>query len=1109
MNETQKKILQHQNPVTLISASAGSGKTSIMIDKIFGLLVNDNVDCENLMVVTFTDLAANEMKERLILRLQKVLNTNPSEEMTMKILNILDKIKTSSIDTIDGFCAKNIKKYFYRLNLNPNIDIVIGASKEYLIDLAFNESLDQFDKEKMNVIVDIFVKTTRNYDNLKKAVQECYNFANIQPNPKDWLDNACNGYKEDVNTSAAVKYIKAKIQQYCYDFLAKITRLDNFTSNSNVQNTAQYLIDICKNIIKANDYQKSYNLALQMWDYNFIGVRNLSEDDKQTYLTIHNLVKTLKDNIAEIKSLKTYEENSANNAKIVTYLNYFIEFVELFAQKYSALKDENDVLDFLDLERTMLQLLEIEEVKNELQNQYQYVFVDEYQDINPLQDKIISEILGNNKLFMVGDLKQSIYGFRLSEPKLFLEKCENTSCDDLFKMNYNFRSCPNILNFVDEIFSTLMTKNIADIDYKLDNTFDPQRLDYPEDKESVKLFVCSDEKQPNEFVSEDVYSVETAEFETIEDNNLQSQVVVQQIQSLIGQPFYDGSLKSIRNYTYDDIVILYRSSSELLTDLIDALTKHNIPINYDNKFYLNESESIRLLLDILKVIANVGDDISFATFFGSVLADNITFDELAKIKKSSETKTFYDALINYNFDDDLNKKITTGFENIAYLQKCALTMNISQLIYHILYKKRLYIDIIATPNGKQELSSIMQFLNNITSLENDLSVLQFLDNIQSNITKDNVSKVSTGVGGVNILTIHGSKGLEYPVVILFNISSKFGYMTKKNELYFNKDYGIGIKYFDQDSRETYETYNRYYLSKLSEENMYKEELRLLYVACTRAKNKLIMTGVADLYKESIFVEENKSYLDGILSVFKSRIETNDLKDNFDFENIQISFVNKDNFNLLEQEQNRSELIDEKNIQDNLSFEYPNEKTKISVKNNVTAITKMINDEHNILPKYLVQKENLDLSSDEISKLGTQYHEEFEKFDFGDQLTIKNGALDSKLLTLAYKKISELAKGCIATKKEAQFMMSVPYNEIFTQSDITDKVLVQGVVDLIIIFDDHIDIVDYKYSSLNSESLKQKYSTQLDMYKLATQKAFHKKVMNCYIYSIKSAELIQI
>ena len=169
------------------------------------------------------------------------------------------------------------------------------------------------------------------------------------------------------------------------------------------------------------------------------------------------LVKTLKDNLKKIQNLGSFEENSVNNKDIIEYLNCFVEFVKLFEQNYTKIKNENNVLDFTDLERIMLQLLQIEEVKNELNNQYQYIFVDEYQDINPLQDKIISEILGANNIFMVGDLKQSIYRFRLSEPKLFLAKCENTTNDNLFKMNFNFRSCPNILNFVDEVFSHIMT----------------------------------------------------------------------------------------------------------------------------------------------------------------------------------------------------------------------------------------------------------------------------------------------------------------------------------------------------------------------------------------------------------------------------------------------------------------------------------------------------------------------------------------------------------------------------------------------------------------------------------------------------------------------------
>lgn len=1108
MNEIQQKILQHKNPVTLISASAGSGKTTIMIEKIYELLVERNVDPENLAVVTFTELAANEMRERLVLRLKTYLEKSKDEDTNVRILDILDKIKTASIDTIDGFCTKTIRKYFYRLDINPNIDIVTDVSKEYLIDSAFNRALEQFDKNKMNILVDIFVKTSRNYDSLKKYVIQCNNFANIQPNPDEWLNSACNEYKQSADSSIAVKYINAKIHKYCFDFLANITKLNDYTSNQKVISTVQSIIDLCKNIIKTNDYKSSYNAIFQFWAHDFTGVK-IKEEDKQIYNTIAGLVKTLKDNLKKIQNLGSFEENSVNNKDIIEYLNCFVDFVKLFEQNYTKIKNENNVLDFTDLERIMLQLLQIEEVKNELNNQYQYIFVDEYQDINPLQDKIICEILGANNIFMVGDLKQSIYRFRLSEPKLFLAKCENTTNENLFKMNFNFRSCPNILNFVDEVFSNIMTKNVADIDYKADGHFDPQRHDYPIDDDAVKIFVCNKEDKKESEILQSVYSVENAERENADNAlNLQNEVVLEQIKQLIGQTFYDGSLKTTRNLTYSDIAILYHSKNDNLYKLIETLIENNIPINYERKFTLKESESARLILDILKVIANVGDDISFATFFSTKLANNLSYDEMANIKKSSDSKTFYDALVNYSADDEITKKINLGFENITYLQKCALTMNVSQLICHFLYTKQLYVDIITTPNGPNEINDLMQFLNSITSMENDLSIVQFLNSIDSNITKENKTITSTGTNGLNIMTIHKSKGLEYPVVILFDISQNFNF-SKQDELYFDKNGGIGIKYYNQATRQISETYTHFYLKQLNEEDAYKEELRMLYVACTRAKNKLILTGEIDFENKDIFRSEAKNYLDSILSVYKSKIEATPWTNGFDFKNVKILFVKDKEFEQDSVIQNTT-VIAYKDAQKNIDFSYPNnEKTKISVKNNVTAITKLVNDEHNIVPIYLNQNENLYLSTDEVSNLGTLYHEALEKMTFCNQSDFNSKNLDINLLKMAYEKLSFLTTNCIEIKKEAQFMMSLPYNEIFVQSNITDKVLVQGVVDLIVFFDDHIDIVDYKYSSLSSDSLKQKYFTQLNLYKIATQKAYNKKVSNCYIYSIKTGELIKI
>ena len=321
--------------------------------------------------------------------------------------------------------------------------------------------------------------------------------------------------------------------------------------------------------------------------------------------------------------------------------------------------------------------------------------------------------------------------------------------------------------------------------------------------------------------------------------------------------------------------------------------------------------------------------------------------------------------------------------------------------------------------------------------------------------------------------------------------------------------GVGMQYFDLSARKRQESPTRYAIKLKNREKAYKEELRLLYVATTRAKNKLIITGCCSEKKLRNQTLSKDNYINLILSAYYDQLNTNSLIDDYDFTNCHISIINDitqlDNVNTT----STKLLSDDSSINSNINFVYPYlQETNISIKNNVTALSRTLNDEYNIVPVKLNLNENLQATTNDLAQIGTMYHSALSSIDYSCPYVYHSEYedVDDNLIRLAYDKISLIAKDCINQHNEKQFMMYIPYKDIYPDSDLDTKILVQGVVDLILEFDDHIVLVDYKYSSSNIYTLRERYNTQLHLYKLALERAFHKPVTNSYIYSIKTGDL---
>lgn len=1081
----QLDILNATNKNQLVSAGAGSGKTTVMIEKIANLLIKDKVPVENLLVVTFTVLAAEEMKERLQAKLVSELNISEDKDA---ILALIEDIKTASIDTIDGFSSKTIKKYFYELNISPNIEIITDATRDYYLSKAMKKTLDDYskDSEKINMLIDIFGGNRRNLENIKSMVLSCYlNVINIEDYEK-FLDDSVNEYIDSIKSEAVVnKYISNYIDRL------KRTIRDNYSSvQVDIQEKLKNYLNIL-DIFNINLSLKTNLMNLEKINISSFSIKEVKNN--QELKEINELINEFNDLKKDLKNNGIDENFDKINEKIIIYFKYFIEILKKFINNYTKLKEKNNLIDFNDLNRLMLKLLDNENIRQELNQKYKYIFIDEYQDVNPLQDSLMSKLVDKDtSLFTVGDVKQSIYGFRGASPEWFLNKYNNykkkVDQGKAFDMNINFRSNPKVLNFVNEIFSKLMTKETADIDYLHDCMIDAKRTDIVDDK--VKIMLCCDKGEDN--IASGIYSVKNSpRDENVTSKDLESYLVVKTITELIGSSFYDANLKQNRTLTYSDIAILTHSQKdENSLILIDMLKQAGIPVNVTNSVDVENSETIKLILSILKCVIHEADDVDYlATFMAMTDMD---INDVVKIR--DKNKSLYENLIE-NLDEI---KISSGFKLLEDIQAKSYVSSNRDLIRYILNDCKLKYYVLRMENGTKELNLVEEFLNKISPVEDNLGLAEFIDMIESNISKGSDFLNVDREDSVVFQTIHKSKGLEYPVVILYNSSKMFSYLRENDSITFNADLGLGVDYFDLANRTKQEGLVKYAIKKKNALKGYKEELRLLYVAMTRAKNKLIITGQ---YSNGLFKDKkikNTNFMNMILSCFQNLEEGTNER-----ENCIIDFVDVDLAKPLKKEHYNRQVEE---LYTN--FDYSNsDKFSIPLKNTVTGLNSELSQQNRFeAKKWLNPTMQYDVQEDR-ALIGTHYHMALEQLDFSKEYE-KNTEFDDvdyAKIKRAHDVISKLAKGCVNIKKEADFMMYVPYNKIVS-GDIDDKILIQGVCDLIIEYEDSITIVDYKFSHLSIESLKQKYQEQLNIYKMAVESAYGKKVEHVFIYSINTGEL---
>ena len=798
----QRKAVIAEGRNVLVSASAGSGKTFVMIERVIRLIVEGKAEVGEILAVTYTTAAAEEMKQKLVKAIIAEINAGRDAARFRKALS---EVPTASISTFHSFCANLIRTYFYALNVDPSVSVAdenqSGELKNKALDSLF-ESLYEARDEDFLYLVRIMGRS-RGDDTLKDTVKELYEFASSEKSAEEFLTKAAENITEK-------SFYKSENELYGI-FAAYIKELirigenlsslaENYGYAAYVKYVGELLVKL-KTCLNAKDFRsliKAAGLSVPTAprmnskdDEDLAAYKVKLEYFKKKCKDVYDDIRKATPNGDEEKDLSEYL-STARATKALCRLTID------FGKEYARLKADAAALDFSDLEHFAYRLLsENPDVLSAVKQKYKYVFADEYQDVNGIQEAILSLISSDNA-FMVGDVKQSIYAFRGCNPDIIAAKFERYERGEgeTVSLDANFRSTDAVLAAVNKTFSPIMTKDFGGTDYKNNPMTGSGK--YPQGYgETILIEIPEAEKEK---------TIKGGVYDIVDDVNApapkaafaEGAVVANIVRKEAGGKVYDLKAKREREVTPKDFAVLTRNSSGFPTEIVRHLKRNDIPVSSSAKNPVGDYPEIKLLKDLLKIIVRFADDAPLFACLKSAIG-GVSEAEAAEIKRSaykaitidktdnpSTTKkpTFADCYRRYlvsGEDENIRNKLENFDEYISKIRLLSGFENAGEILSRVLSETGLDLEILSQKNGEIRLSRVERFIAEAGSGENGLSVRKFLTRVESDDGDVSVGS-SDGDDSVIVTSMHASKGLEYPIVILAGLGKRFNLEDTKKEI---------------------------------------------------------------------------------------------------------------------------------------------------------------------------------------------------------------------------------------------------------------------------------------------------------------------------------------
>lgn len=1109
----QLQAINEKNSNILVAAAAGSGKTAVLVERIIHKIIDEHIDIDKMLVVTFTNAAASEMRERILDAIYKKIEKEPQNVHLQKQITLLNK---ASICTIHSFCLDVIHNNFYEIDIPSNFRIADTAE----IDLLKQDVLDDLFEQKYIDNDSNFIELLETYTNyrgdeaLKQLILNIYNFIQSSPEPTKWMNekielfkisNDITDFSQTIWGQYILQVVEEKIQEGILQlktiesqmkYFTELTKFSQIILEDKVQ-----LIDILNTIDSWDKtYQKIYNLNFSKWPTDKKVTNDLKEEAKQ----VRDKVKKLtREDIQELIKMP-----SANILKdfqnILPTLQKLCSLVLEFSNKFAEKKKEKNCIDFNDIEHFALKILlnengEPTEVAKKYKEKFEEIAIDEYQDSNLVQEAILTSISNGNNIFMVGDVKQSIYKFRQARPELFLYKYdtyknkeEKESQDNLkIQLFRNFRSRKNVLDITNLVFEAIMSKSLGDINYN-ENEYLNYGANYPEPENEIKNYAgvaqieiinLKEDESITAFKEDEDENEE--ETERIEDEIIEARFVANKIQNLLnsGYMVYDRK-KGYRPIKPKDIVILLRATSELAPIYEKELSDIDLPVFSDTSSSYLDSVEIQTILSILKIIDNPLQDIPLVVVLRSSIG-NFTDNDLVTIRLTDKNCNFYEALIKTRLvaQEPLKTKIENILEKLENWQKQEQYMPLDELIWQIYLDTGYYNYVGLLPNGAMRQANLKILFEKAkqyekVSFKGLFSFIQFIDKLKKqNGDLSSAKLIGENEDVIRIMSIHKSKGLEFPVVFLCNAQKKFNLQDLNDAILLHQDIGFGPTYIDVERKIKYPTLAKEAIKLKMKQETLSEEERILYVALTRAKEKLYIVGRSKDFEKDIqnkqkqvkmyyneqtakidykLVKKANSYLDWLMYVYLlnkdrdirlkgNKININEImqlnvynkKDLIKDLQTKPKIENKDIKTIIEKKLNNQtdeDIIKQKDLDELLNWKYEYLiDTKLPTKSSVTKIKqekmKLEQMQESIENIDILENENIDIDEQiqDISNLTNTYMPKFMQ-----ENKIITNAEKGTLIHLCIQRINE--KKDYTMQDIKNMIQQLVEKEIITQNE---------------------------------------------------------------------------
>ncbi len=900
--EEQQLVIEKRNANILVAAAAGSGKTAVLVERIITRLTQDAepINVDELLIVTFTEAAAAEMKERILAAIEKALEERPNDPHLQKQATL---IHGAFITTIHSFCLSVIREHFHTIDLDP----VFRIGEEGELKLIKQEVMNQLLEEEYQNRRPEFVRFVecmapgRSDRKIEEIILNIYEFSRSNPQANIWLDQCVAKYdmqsEEELVASSIAQYLIQMIVMGIEELLIRTEQAMFICRESggphhyeealmcDKESFEAMLEDISDSTSEINQMDRVYN-QLHRHEWEPLSRKRPKDVDKDMKEIVQSIRTKNKKVMESWKS--TFIFGKAEEHLEALHINYgiiheLVHLVKKFASLYEEEKQGRGMIDFNDMEQYALRILTEEQdgemiaskVAQEYQEKFAEVMIDEYQDSNLVQEAILTSVSkvsqGIYNIFMVGDVKQSIYRFRLSRPELFMEKFNTYQVNGVpecrIDLNKNFRSREEVLDTTNYVFYQIMKSCLGGVQYDANSALYCGAVfpELPELKEgqvadnTTELLLLDDKEVKEARKSEN-------KEEQVEENSreLEARMVARRIKELVNHHLVlDKETGGYRTAKYRDIVILSRSLSGWSDVFSKGLNEEGVPTSVENREGYFTTQEIALLLDYLRVLDNPKQDIPLTAVLRSVFG-NISDDELAAIKCQNKKSPFCEAVYKYanvesveieekaEFGETpegiLKKKLRDCIMKIEEFRKKIAYMGIHELLWEILQETHYREYIYALPGGEQRRANVDMLLEKATAFEKTsykgiFNFIRYIEQLEKyNVEYGEANMVDELEDAVRIMSIHKSKGLEFPIVFIIGMGKLFNKRDQTDDIVMHLEEGLGVNTISEVKRTKYQSLMKQVIKKRLDEESLGEELRVLYVAMTRAKEKLIMTG---------------------------------------------------------------------------------------------------------------------------------------------------------------------------------------------------------------------------------------------------------------------------